>query len=129
MREERERGLARSPPPHAKLKSSDLELRRQRSSRNHAKMVNSESSANNDAFIWTRPWRRVTKNKSGVWLCSCCERYLDRNTFGEEAEKLEVRHERLGIWPPFDRNFEVPLSQNKCDSCSRSLFCKCFNVI
>ncbi|KAH7023962.1 hypothetical protein EDB80DRAFT_675518 [Ilyonectria destructans] len=89
--------------------------------------LKSTTSGPNGASQWTRPWKREEYTEDGLWLCSRCERFLDRdNPLPSELEEVIGAHHRLGISPPFVRKAGEPLRRRQCGHCKRENFCHMF---
>ncbi|KPM42605.1 hypothetical protein AK830_g3907 [Neonectria ditissima] len=80
-----------------------------------------------DGFQWTRPWKREVIREYGIWLCSRCERFLDRETPDPKDEaEVQDAHSLFEMWPPFARKVQEPLRRRKCAYCELENFCHMF---
>lgn len=104
------------------------ELTDRPSSENFPYQITAATATRPPSYEWTRSWKKPEQHEAGLWLCSRCERFLDQDSpeFKDRDEVLAA-HQKLGIWPPFQRQSGVPLRQRNCRHCHRSRFCKMFS--
>lgn len=63
------------------------------------------------------------RDDKGVWLCSLCTTFLDTmNPPEQDRATVERIHQRLGIWPPFERVQGVNMAIRECARCKKSRY-------
>lgn len=72
---------------------------------------------------WTRPWRQEVRLDNGVWLCSNCSGFLDRDATIADRDVLLAAWAALGVWHPFERVPSEPIRRRSCAYCRRQQFC------
>ena len=72
---------------------------------------------------WTRPWRQEVRPDNGVWLCSNCSGFLDRDATIAHKDVLLNAWRILGIWHPFEKVPSDPIRRRNCAYCKRQEFC------